>query len=498
MKTLFFMRNASGYFRLFAPLFDELLARGHQVHVAVDSPDRLGGDEWLEKLRRAQPGFSYSVNRALRESRWYELARTLRLSRDYVEALRPAFSSAPELVTRAESRAPRHVRRAFRRRRLRAPRVVAAVARALDDAVPVFRSVRELVASHEPDVVLVAPHLMPGSLHTMYVRAAQSLGVRTGICVASWDNLSSKQLLRVGPDAVFVWNETQRDEAVRLHGIAPERVVVTGAQCYDPWFSWRPRPREEFCTRVGLDPALPYALFVGGSLFPAETTEAEFAARWIEELRSSGDPDLRRLGVLLRPHPKRGAEWGAVDFERFGGVRVWPTGSRMPVSTADRADFFDSVYHSAAVFGINTSAMIEAGIVGRPVLTLLLPEFAGSQEGVFHFRYLTDVGGGLLVVARSLDEHLAQLAETVRSPDGARARAEAFLEAFVRPHGLDRAASPILADEIERLAALGPAPAPRRPAHRRVVAAALAPAAVLAERDARRRKRRKRDAVARG
>jgi hypothetical protein len=39
--------------------------------------------------------------------------------------------------------------------------------------------------------------------------------------------------------------------------------------------------------------------------------------------------------------------------------------------------------------GINTSAQIEAGLIGRPVYTVLLPEFWDNQEGTLHFAYLT-------------------------------------------------------------------------------------------------------------
>ena len=38
--------------------------------------------------------------------------------------------------------------------------------------------------------------------------------------------------------------------------------------------------------------------------------------------------------------------------------------------------------------GVNTSAMIEAAILGRPVLSVLAPEFAATQEGTVHFHYL--------------------------------------------------------------------------------------------------------------
>src|SRR6185437_6945977 len=105
-----------------------------------------------------------------------------------------------------------------------------------------------------PDVLVLSPHLMPGARHAEYVKSARALGIPTCVCIASWDNLSSKQLLRELPDRVVVWNDVQRREAREIHGVPDDRIVVTGAQGFDLWFDWRPRPREEFAARVGLDP----------------------------------------------------------------------------------------------------------------------------------------------------------------------------------------------------------------------------------------------------
>ena len=105
--------------------------------------------------------------------------------------------------------------------------------------------------------------------------------------------------------------------------------------------------------------------------------------------------------------------------------------------------------------------MIEGAIVGRPVLTVLAPEFEQVQLGTIHFRYLLDVGGGAVQVAHTLEEHTEQLAKAVTGETDARRRAEAFVADFVRPHGLDVPATPIFVDEVERLAAMPP-PRPRR------------------------------------
>jgi hypothetical protein len=121
----------------------------------------------------------------------------------------------------------------------------------------------------------------------------------------------------------------------------------------------------------------------------------------------------------------------------------------MVVDEESRADFFHSLAHSAAVVGVNTSAMIEAAIVGKGVYTVLDPQFRHTQEGTLHFRHLLRENGGVLHVARGLDEHVRQLAGGL----SAELRLEPFVESFVRPRGLDRPAAPILADELERVAA---------------------------------------------
>src|SRR5207248_10861148 len=125
-----------------------------------------------------------------------------------------------------------------------------------------------------------------GIRQTDTVKAARKLGIPVALAVASWDHLTTKGLVKAPPDRAFVWNEFQVREAVDLHGLPADRVVVTGAQLFDPWFDRRPSmTREEFLARVGLDPAAPYVLYVGSSrnIAPAEK-EIPFVLGWIDGL----------------------------------------------------------------------------------------------------------------------------------------------------------------------------------------------------------------------
>jgi hypothetical protein len=335
--------------------------------------------------------------------------------------------------------------------------------RQLERASPPSEAITEYLRATRPDALLITPLIgIVTSSQLDYVAAAKRLGIPTGFCVWSWDNLSSKALLRDLPDRIFVWNETQKDEAVTLHHVPSERVVVSGAQCFDRWFDRKPsRSREEFCRAVGLPVDRPYVLYVCSTMVWKSPPEAQFVVRWIRHLRASADPVLRDAAILVRPHPGRLQEWNDVDLSGFenvalsGRVGTGAAGAAYPIDDDSRAEYFDALYYSSAVVGINTSAFIEAGIIGRPVYAILADEFSGTQAGTIHFRYLTEVGGGVAQAGREFDEHAAQLAGALRGQSDHEERQHRFLRAFVRPRGLDQPATPVFADAVEDMVRAG-------------------------------------------
>jgi hypothetical protein len=282
------------------------------------------------------------------------------------------------------------------------------------------------------------------------LKVARGLGIPVGATILSWDHLSSKALMHIAPDMTLVWNDVQKREAVEMHGIDERSVVVTGAQCYDQWFERRPsRTREEFCRRVALDPARPIVLYVCSAMSPVpDPLEPHFVKTWVEALRSSADPGLRTAGILIRPHPERMREWNGVTLDGLENVAVH---GQAPIDGDAKADYFDSLYFSRAVVGLCTSVFLEAAVVGRPVLTLLLPEYRMHQDGMAHFRYLLNVGGGLLHTAPDLAAHLSQLGEALRGT-GRDERNRRFLTSFIRPAGLEIEATPTFVEAVERLA----------------------------------------------
>jgi hypothetical protein len=502
LRVLFSMRNF-WYVKLFDSVIRELAGRGHSVHILAERGERNEvARDWnsaAAALAAEYPTVSFSWAPSQDDDDWIDLRMMIRLGIDHLRFLKREYAEAPMLGERARRRAPAGIvgladRPVLRTRGGRA--LLAAALRRMERALPADPNLAAYVENYPADVILVTPMLTLGSEQIDVLRVARHRGVPTALCVGSWDHLSSKALIREAPDRVFVWNETQKREAVTLHGVPADRVVVTGAQCFDQWFQRQPTlDRGAFCRKVGLDPDRPYILYVCSALFEGSPSEAQFVRRWIEALRTSGDPLLEQAGILVRPHPKRLFEWDAVTLDGLANVSRWPRDGVAPFDAASKADYFDSLFHSAVTVGLNTSALIEAGIVGRAVHTVLLPEFYDNQEGTLHFRYLLD--GGLVRVARDLPAHVAQVAASLRDSGDGVSHNRAFIEQFVRPRGLAVAATPVFADAVERLAATPIAPA-RDPAWLPLLRRAMAPMmrrtqGTFADKVGRARRRRERD-----
>ena len=459
MKVLFIARHYS-YLRLFESAIVALATRGHDILLAADREESLGGRQMVERIAARYPNVRTGEAPGRHIGAWAELARRLRLGLDYLRFFDPRYSATPHLRRRARERAPRFVvwlAESLVGRVFGGPTGVGAVLRWLERGLPVSQAIEDFLRAERPDVLLITPAVDIGSPQLDHVAAARKLGVRIVLPVGSWDHLSSKSLVRWTPERVVVWNDVQQREAIDLHQIPADRVVVTGAQCYDQWFDRVPaRSRDVFCARVGLPAGRPFVLYVCSSLFRGTAKEPAFVERWIRSVRASTDPRSKNVGLLIRPHPSRLDEWAAIDLSGYRDVVFW---GAHPIDEESKEDYFDSMYYSAAVVGLNTSAFIEAAVVGKPVLSVLMPEISeDNQEGTLHFQYLLTVNGGLLRTSRSLEEHVPRLADSLAGPGGGDEKAERFVEGFVRPFGRQQPATPLFVKAIEEAGTL-PAPA---------------------------------------
>jgi len=444
----------NGYYRNLDSVVEELARRGHEIHLGAEREDSsFGGQPIVDRLTASFPNIT-SGRTAVRDPESLFLPAKLRFAIDYLRYLEPEYSPSSGLVARARERTPTgmlHLTRSplLAWRPIR--RLVGRALDAVDRAVPESPEIERFLDAQQPDLIVITPLIgLVACSQIDLLRSAMRRGITTTVMVWSWDHLSSKALIRDVPDALFVWNDVQKREAITMHRLPEDRIVVTGAQCYDRWFGRVPaRSRTEFVRHAGLPDERPFVLWTCSALLPGTPPEPGIFLRWASQLRCSTDPRVRDVPILLRPHPSRTGEWADGAWRSVGNVVMF---GGPPVDDQGREDYFESLFYSAAVVGITTSAFLEAAVVGRPVMSFYSDDLIPEHEASLHFQYLVDGEHGLLTMAHSLEEHVRQLATVLAGPpEGLLLRQCRFVNNFLRPRGRDVPATHIAADALERL-----------------------------------------------
>ncbi|MGE0443862.1 MAG: FkbM family methyltransferase [Vicinamibacterales bacterium] len=458
----------------FHGVMSRLLADGHAVTLAIQ--ERMDED-----ARRALAGRFPAAGFALvtppegRGDQWRASVPLVRAARDWAQYLRPAYRHASKLRRRAIHRFVKEagIGEAFDPElaisQPHADRLREALEQ-IEHAVPSDPLHEEFIRRHAPDVVLVTPGLHFGSAQADFIKSARACGVPVWMLLFSWDNLSTKGVLPVAPDRMFVWNEQQRREAVELHDYPADRVVVAGAPRFDEFFTLTSvMGYGDFLKPLDLDPAAPTLLYVCSSRFIA-ADELSFLRRWLAALRASPNTTLRGCNVIVRPHPDQvlveGEEPSARTWPSMPQATGWvqrpfadPRAVVLRTTYGTPQAFFECLHHASAVVGLNTSAELEAGIVGRPVFTVLADgEGADGQSHTLHFNYLLRDHGGFVEYAPDLATHTAQLAAALQRPPDA-GGIHRFIRGFLRPVG-DEPVADVLARMLMTTSIERAAPAP--------------------------------------
>jgi hypothetical protein len=314
----------------------------------------------------------------------------------------------------------------------------------LERFVPADGAVAAHLREIRPDVVLVTPANLRFDEEIEYVKAASAMGVPSAVLVLTWDNLTTKGRLHVKPSLLLAWNEAQAREAEQLHRVPRSRISIVGSPFFDKWLdhSAEPEPRAAFLGRLGVSPDHPVVLYLGSSkhIAPDEGWVVQELAR---ALRASPDRSLRQTTVLVRPHPFNHEAHESCDKP---GVVVWPSAVSLPELAGDQRDFASAIAHATCAVGLNTSAMIDAVTLDKPVLTSLVDRYADTQRSAEHFRHLAD--SGAIEVVSSFDELVERIARVVHGEDVSAPGRTRFVEQFLRPRGREISAARASVDEV--------------------------------------------------
>ncbi len=90
-----------------------------------------------------------------------------------------------------------------------------------------------LIPLGAPDLVFAGDVF--GEADLFFLRAARRLGIPTVGMIRSWDNTTTKGVLRFFPDSIIVNSGVIQEELNRIHGFPIERTHVVGLPQFDAW-----------------------------------------------------------------------------------------------------------------------------------------------------------------------------------------------------------------------------------------------------------------------
>jgi hypothetical protein len=205
-----------------------------------------------------------------------------------------------------------------------------------------------------------------------FVVGARRFALRVTGNIASWDHTVGKGIVAPGLHRYLVQNDVMREDLIRYHRIAPDRITVTGWAQTDVFH--RRRPRQEFddvLRALGLDPARPLVLVMGNT-----PTNAPYEGRFVERLVSWWDDVGReRFSLLFRPHP-RDREWRT----RFGAALDHSGAFVQEPSFTDLETLAVLLQHGDVVVSNAGTILLDALANDRPAVCTLYDEGAPPGE----------------------------------------------------------------------------------------------------------------------
>lgn len=259
--------------------------------------------------------------------------------------------------------------------------------------------------------------------------------------VGNYDNLSSKGFRGIPVDHLLVWGPNMRDDAIRLHGIPPDRITMIGSIRYNINSNILVPDKNDYIKSLGLDPAKKTILFAG---FMLEYHYFEMLEIY-EQLLHEGE----NIQLILRLYPNKNF-MNSVYIKpllnyskRFPNVYVsfadphYSSGDRnREVLQIEEVELWNSLNFCDVVINIFSTISLEACIFGKPALNMwYFPPSSGAfmrhpvywdYSQFFHNRRITSYGA--IRTARSREELISLIRDALAHPEALSAQRRRTVE----------------------------------------------------------------------
>ncbi len=305
--------------------------------------------------------------------------------------------------------------------------------RAFDYLASSKSSTEVIMRRYRPDLVLLGDIF--GEHDVLFQRNAKRNHIRTIGMVRSWDNTTTKGILRMIPDRILANSETVKRELQVIHRVQSSLISVVGLPQFDAWISGPTVSRDEFFTSISSNADKRLILFApAGDIL--STTDWQVCQLLKEAINGGRLPD--DIVFLIRNHPQHPA-----DFSHFiaddhfiienPGTRTLERNFKGATLNPFENDHLrNSIYYSELVMYVATSIGLDATVYDKPQIIVSFDGWEARQYIQSVQRYNQEdclrsmVKSGGTKVARTSDELIAYIDMYLEKPEmdaGGRRRA---------------------------------------------------------------------------
>lgn len=292
-----------------------------------------------------------------------------------------------------------------------------------------------LFEKYQP-IKVFAPNLF-NRFDMEFLAEAKKRGIKTAGMVTGWDHFD-KYFLPFQVDVLLAQSDQIKGFAVRYQAYDPDKVFVVGY----PYFDFIVRnnyfkERNEVLKDLNFPPNSKYILYIAGSMYcPDEPDIIETLIRWADENKFGCD-----LRLVIRPYPGGRGKDRAFDEDKFNSFKEHP---RVSFQTGKfwgnlerTAHFLNIMRHADAVIAVYSTAVLEAAVFDKPLLTI---SFDGYHKRPFsrsvrrfelreHFKDV--LKSGALKRAASFEELFNFLNDYLKNPELDKEKREALRKELV-------------------------------------------------------------------
>ncbi len=207
-----------------------------------------------------------------------------------------------------------------------------------------------------------------GETDPLLLREAKSRNVPVVGMVRSWDNTTTKGLLRIIPQKIIVNSPVLKEELTKLHDCMAEDISIVGLPQFDHWLVGPTLSRQEFFEKIGADQNKRLILFApaGYNLSSTDWQLCQILKDALDDGSLPGD-----IQFLVRNHPQHPADLSKFEGDvRFiievPGSRVNQEYKNAELSPDENNHLRNSVFYSDIVMYVATTLGLDSAVFNKP------------------------------------------------------------------------------------------------------------------------------------